>query len=308
MLKEFLPDEIYNAIIKKHSINEVNEIRIRAKKPITILCNTKTYFLGKDGACNTPNLAIYGSGELIEEILYKASNYSVYAVNEQIKKGYITINGGIRIGISGEVVCESEIKTIKNFNSICIRIPHFIKNASLPIFNHVLNDGKLNNTLIISPPGAGKTTMLRDLIFQFSNHNYPYNVFIADERGEVTGGENSNINLGYFYDSVSFLNKKDSILLGIRSMSPNIIATDELGDKDDFDAVEYAINCGVCVIATMHAEDIDDLKNKPEFKRFIENKYFKRYIVLSKQNGVGTIQGVYKENLTKVYGGILWLE
>ena len=148
--------------------------------------------------------------------------------------------------------------------------------------------------------------MLRDLIFQFSNHNYPYNIFIADERGEITGGKNSNINLGNFCDAVCFLNKKDSLILGIRSMSPNIIATDDLGAKEDFEALEYAINCGIKVIATMHAGSIEELKQKPEFKPFIENKYFKRYIVLSSERGVGTIEGVYRENFTKIYGASVW--
>lgn len=303
MLKDFLPEFLYTAIIKKNSECEINEIRIRANKPITILCNTKSYFVGENGACNSHNQSLFGTYDLIRDIIFKASNYSIYAVNEQIKKGYLTLNDGIRIGLSGEVVNDGEIRTIKNFSSICIRIPHVIKNVSLSIFNHVLNDGNLNNTLIISPPGAGKTTMLRDIIYQFSNHNYPYNVFIADERGEITGGEKSNINLGYFTDSVTFLNKADSMLLGIRSMSPDIIATDELGASEDFNAIEYAINSGVNVIATMHAGSLDELKNKPEFKRFIDNKYFKRYIVLSKANGIGTIEGVYRENFTKIYGG-----
>ena len=147
--------------------------------------------------------------------------------------------------------------------------------------------------------------MLRDIIFQLSNHNYPLNVFIADERGEITGGQNSGLNLGYFCDSVSFLNKKDSFLLGIRSMSPDVVVCDELGNNQDFDAVEYAVNCGTAVIATVHANGIDELKNKPEFKRLLENKYFKNYVVLSKANGAGTIEGVYKDNLSKVYGACL---
>lgn len=306
MLKDFLPEWLYNALIKSKSETEINEIRIRTNKPITFLCNTKTYFLGENGAVSSPNLAYIASYELIADIVFKASNYSVYAVNEQIKKGYIMVDGGIRIGLVGEVVYDGEIKTINNFSSICIRIPHAIKNVSLPIFNHILNDGNLQNTLIISPPGAGKTTLVRDIIYQFSNHNYPYSVFIADERGEITGGKNSNINLGYFYDSVCFLNKKDSLLLGIRSMNPNIVVTDELGGIEDFNAIEYAINSGICVIATIHASCLEELKNKPELKQFLEKKYFKKYVVLSKERGVGTIEGVYRENFTKIYGGTLW--
>lgn len=304
MLKDFLPHVIYNALTSKLSEYEINEIRLRAGKPITVICNTKHYFLSENGICNSPNQAIFASKELLIDIVFKASDYSIYSVNEQLKQGFLTVKGGIRLGICGDVAIDSEIKTINNFSSICIRVPHQIKNASLPIFNHVLNNGDINNTLIISPPGAGKTTLLRDLIFQFSNHNYPYNIFIADERGEITGGEDG-FNLGHFCDAICFLNKKDSMLMGIRSMSPDIIVTDELGAEDDFYALQYAMNCGVKVVATVHAQNIEELKRKPAFAKLIEDKYFKRYIVLSKENGIGTIEGVYRENLTRVYGGAI---
>lgn len=302
MLKDFLPQQIYDALTQKNSEEEINEIHIRINKPITFLCNTKMFFLSNDGACSSPMQAIYGSEELIENIIFKASDYSLYSVNEQIKHGYIMVSGGIRIGVCGDAVVDGDIRTIKNFSSICIRVPHTVKNSSLPIFNQILNDGYINNTLIISSPGAGKTTMIRDIVYQFSSHNYPYNVFIADERGEITGGINSNINLGNFYDSMSFLSKSDALLLGVRSMSPNIVVCDELGGDEDYNALEYALNSGVAVIASIHAKDIGDLKNKLEFKRFLENKYFKRYVVLSKKNGAGTIEGVFDENMMRIYG------
>lgn len=304
MLKDILPQEIYNPLMLKLNEFEINEIRLRANKPINVICNTKHYFLSPSGICNSTNQAIFASKELINDVIFKASDFSIYSINEQLKQGFLTVSGGIRIGVCGDVAIDESIKTINNFSSICIRVPHLIKNASLAIFNQILNNGEINNTLIISPPGAGKTTMLRDIVYQFSNHNYPFNVYIVDERGEICGGDNG-FNLGNFCDSVSFLNKKDSIQLGIRSMNPDIIVCDEIGAGEDFDALEYAINCGVKVIATVHAKSIEELKNKQNFARLIEKKYFQRYIILSKENGVGTITGVYRENFTKIYGGAI---
>lgn len=305
MLKDILPSFIYMALTVKNSEQEINEIRLRIDKPIAVIINTKTYFLSENGVCNTPNQAIYATSDLLGDIVFRACDYSIYSVNEQLKQGFLMVDGGIRLGICGDVVVDGDIKTIKNYTSICIRIPHIVKNVSLPIFKQILCNGEINNTLIISPPGAGKTTMLRDLIYQFSNHNYPYNIFIADERGEITCGNKNNFIGSNFYDSISFLNKKDSILMGIRSMSPDIVVTDELGSKEDFLALEYAMTCGVKIIATLHSSSIDDLKSKAEFKNILENKMFKRIVVLSKSQGVGTIEGVYKENLTKIYGGAI---
>lgn len=305
MLKDILPNCIYQALISKSCEQEINEIRFRQDKPITVLCNTKNYFLSENGLCNSPNQAIKSTNELINDIVFKACDYSIYSVNEQLKQGFLMVDGGIRLGLCGEIVFDKEVKTIKNFTSLCVRVPHIIKNASMPIFHQILSDGVVNNTLIISPPGAGKTTMLRDIIYQFSYHNYPYDIFIADERGEITCGNKSNYLCSNFYDALCFLNKKEAIMMGVRSMSPDIVVVDELGSNDDFYALEYAMTCGVKIIATLHASSILDLKNKEIFKNIADKKMFQRIVVLSKENGVGTIQGIYKDDFTKIYGGVV---
>ena len=306
MVGKVLPQNIALALYKKQCDYDINEIRIRLNKPIVVICNQRAYFLSFDGLCSNPNSAIIASKEIIDEIVFKASDYSLYSVNEQIKQGYLTVDGGIRIGLCGEVVLEGDkIKTIKDFTSLCIRIPHDIKGVCKPIFNKIVESDNVLNTLIISPPGAGKTTMLRDIIFQLSSHNYSYNVFIADERGEIVGGKDNPFNLGCFFDYISFLNKKESLIFGLRSISPDIVVTDEISKEEDISIIKHLIGCGVSVIATVHAKDIDDLKRKEAFKDFIMGRYFKRYIVLSKANGVGTIEGVYREDLTRIYGGTL---
>ena len=306
MLSDFLPKAICDAIYLKNTEQDINEIRIRLNSPIVIVCNLKTFFLSENGLNCNPNMAFFADSDLLNSIIFKASEFSMYSVNEQLKQGFLTVDGGIRIGVCGEVVIENNnIKTIKNISSICIRVPHQIKGVSRPIFNHLVSNEKINNTLIISPPGAGKTTMLRDIIYQFSYHNYPYNIFVADERGEITGGQNSKYELGYFFDSISFVSKKESILLGLRSMSPDIIITDEIGDKSDIQALVHIMNCGVSVIASIHGNSIEELRKNNTLSELFEGRYFKRYIVLSKRDGVGTIEGVYREDFTKIYGGTI---
>jgi len=108
MLNNFLPADVYDALVKKCSIDEITEIHIRKNKPICVVCNTKTYFLSGAGICSNLSLAIFASEQMIEQIVFKASNYSLYAKNEQLKKGYIMVDGGIRIGVCGEVVFDDE--------------------------------------------------------------------------------------------------------------------------------------------------------------------------------------------------------
>jgi len=307
MLKDFLPKKICDCLYLRITDEDINEIRFRLNCPITIKCNLKTYFLSDNGLCGSPSTALYTTKEMLEDIVFKASEFSMYSVSEQLKQGFITVDGGVRLGVCGEVAPEgNEIKAIKNITSICVRVPHEIKGISKSVFNQIVNDDKVLNTLVISPPGAGKTTLLRDLVYQISYHNYPYNVFIADERGELVGGSKLPFNLGYFYDCLSFVKKSKSMLLGLRSMSPDIVVTDEIGENDDCDAILKLMTCGVSVIASVHADSIEDLRKKPALLELIDGKYFDRFIVLSKRDGVGTIEGVYRGDFSKIYGGTIW--
>ena len=147
----------------------------------------------------------------------------------------------------------------------------------------LLSGDHVLSTLVLSPPGAGKTTFLRDFVCQLSERNYAFNVLVLDERGELDLGESSA--LGNFADKISFARKKVGFENGIRSLSPNIIVTDELGQEEDLDAVRYAVNCGVTIIASAHADSIETLLKKPAFKEVIDEKVFSRYVLLSLRNG-----------------------
>lgn len=299
MLKDILPDDIYEILSNYVNFKAINEIRLRADKPILLSIGGQRIFLGAKGTTASLKEALYASKIMIEDVIFRASECSIYSVNEQIKRGYIVTRGGIRLGIGGDLIEENgNIKTMSNFTSLNIRLPHEIRNCSLPAFDSILNKDKILNTLVISPPGAGKTTFLRDFVLQLSLRNYAYNVLILDERGEIDLGKEGSI--GNFADKISFARKSIGFENGIRALSPNLIVTDELGQKEDVKAVIFAVNSGVSILASVHSDSMDSFLKKPYFEDLISNKIFKRYVLLSMRNGPGTLEGIYDENFTRL--------
>lgn len=303
MFEKFIPEPFLSALIRNININQINEIRFRAMKPVIVYLFGQAYFLSENGITTDIKQALVAQKEVLDEIVFRASECSIYAVNEQIKKGFLTVAGGIRIGIGGTAVFEGkELKTIKNFVSLNIRVPHEIKNCSLLAFKYIVENMRLRNTLIISPPGAGKTTFLKDFVFQLSDRNYSVNVLVLDERGEIASVNDRGESLlnSNFADVLSFMPKKDGAIFGIRSLAPNLILTDEVASTDDINSLYYAGNCGVNVMATVHAASIFELKKKPEFEKILKDKFFSRYIVLSMREGPGTYEGIFDENFERL--------
>ncbi len=297
MLEGILPDQIYIPIANKVGFSRLNEIRLRMDKPVLLSSCGQKFFLGDNGPCKDLNKAIFCNRSMIEEIVFRASECSIYSVNEQIKKGYIVTSEGVRIGLAGNVVEENGfLKTMTSFSSINIRLPHEIRNCSLKVFSSIVKDTGILNTLIISPPGAGKTTFLRDFVWQLSERNLAYNILVLDERGELNIGKG----LGIFSDIISFSSKKLGFENGIRSLAPNVIVTDELGEWEDIEAVKYASNSGVKIIASVHSDSIEAFARKQAFKELLEEKIFKRFVLLSMREGPGTLEGVFDENLSRL--------
>ena len=164
-------------------------------------------------------------------------------------------------------------------------------------------ESDIKNTLIISAPGNGKTTFLRDLIYQFSQHNLNKNILVADERNEICSMENGQavLDMGCFCDIYTNCSKKFAFTKGIRSMRPDVILTDEIDLESDLNIILEAINCGVNVIATIHAKDIEQLKKKNKFDYVLQNKFFSRFIILTNDEGPGTLTKIYDEKLNLVY-------
>jgi stage III sporulation protein AA len=298
-----LPEHLREAL-RTLPWDRVYEIRLRANSPIIVCISGRSFYVTSQGAVQSLQGA---AGEIIavtrtdlDTIIHKASNYSIYAVNEQIKQGFITIHGGIRIGICGEIVSENgKISTIKNVSSLNIRIPHQIRGCSYQVLPFVFGNGKPLKTLIISPPGAGKTTFLRDLACQVSDKYHLLNTLVLDERGEIAAshlGENQ-LDVGAGTDVITGCTKLYGFDNGIRSMRPDVIITDEVATREDIEMVRLAARSGVCIFASVHASGIDEIRMKPNFADILAERVFDRYVVLAVKDSAGVVMGVYDANL-----------
>lgn len=293
-MKNILPDWLYKQILNNYNLSGIQELRIRKNQPIQI-CYKGSYveLKGNSGLYLKPIIA---TTELIDYIISNVTKKSLYAFEEQIKNGYIVTENGIRIGICGTVVNSNDkITFIKNITSLNIRIAHSVRGCSGEIINYIYSNGLVKNTLIVSSPGAGKTTLLRDIINKLSEEFDVKNIMVVDEKFEIEE-EHQLYNLGKNVDVMQGSNKKFAFYSGIKVMNPNVIATDELITEEDIEGVKFAIRSGVKVLATVHANSLEEIKSKLYFDKIINDKYFERIIVLSKRNGVGTIEGVFDEN------------
>lgn len=304
MLEKILTRELNELINSKLNFEKLYELRIRVNAPITVNYGGKYYYLTREGISASEIDALSADSSLVETIVFNASNYSIYAVNYMLQHCFVACQGGVRIGVCGEVVVEDgKIITLKNFSQVNIRVPHQVKNCSLRAIKYLIDETGFKNTLIISPPGAGKTTFIRDIAYQLSNLNLAYNLLILDERFEIASCVNGEAmhDVGKFTDVLSGCKKEFGFMEGIRSMRPDIIFCDEIASVEDVEAVRFAINSGVKIVATTHAYNLADFRSKKSFKELVEGQFFDRYIVLSNKEGPGTYEGIFDKRFTCLY-------
>jgi len=303
-LHDVLPDQLQE-VFKYLPIDKIYEFRLRSDKPVVVCLGGRNLFLTAAGLTTEKEGAITVSRTDLDSILHKASNYSIYAINDQLKEGYLTIQGGIRIGIAGTVVMNDEkVITIKDIQSLNIRIPHEVCGCSYPILPYVFTDRTPLSTLIISPPGAGKTTLLRDLAWQIGDKFALKNALVLDERGEIAAnqhGENQ-LDVGETTDVITGCSKIYGFSNGIRSMRPDVILTDEVATKDDIEMIKLATRSGVVVMASVHAGNIDEIRQKPYWADIVRDQVFDRFVVLKVGERAGEVAGVYDKNLKLMAG------
>ncbi len=274
--------------------DELEEIRLRQGMPVVLEYRDGTFFIddkGKPTLIDDGNLLVSAKQDIIEA-LELISHSSLYAHNNDIKNGYITISGGNRVGITGYGVLDNgELKSLKEISGLNYRIAREVISCGDRLMDIIMDTNRVKNTLIISPPGCGKTTLLRDIARNISL--LKKRVSIVDERGEITAVFNgfSGYSLGNCTDIMAGVPKDKGMLMMLRSMSPEVIVTDELGTEEEIRAVENIINSGVSIIATMHGKDEKQLRKRKEILRLLD--FFECFIVLSKRFGAGTIEEVY---------------
>lgn len=309
---DYLPKHIKLMVrgLPEAVICNVEEIRLRLGKPLSLVgCGTEV-FLGANGAV----LPEFQQAYLVTENDLKSSmqlvsNFSMYSVEEELRNGFVTVNGGHRVGVCGRAVIENgKVKTIKDVSYMNFRVAKEIIGASDKVIGYLIRSPDcIYNTLIISPPQCGKTTLLRDLVRSLSSGTgnkacRGMKVSLVDERSEIAACSMGipRKDVGIRTDVLDGCPKAEGIIMMIRSMSPEVIATDEIGRKEDADAIIDAVNAGVKVITTIHGSSMVDFICKQNLNR-IQKGVFERYVFLSRSDGVGTLEAVLDGSFSVLY-------
>lgn len=274
----------------------LQEVRLRAGYPVILL------YAGKEKI-----MSIQATERSIRETLDYVSNYSLYAYENELKQGFITIEGGHRVGMAGQVLIgNGRVENLKYISSLNIRVSHEIVGCADKLFPYITHNRQMYHTLIISPPRCGKTTLLRDMIRQISDGNEYVKgctVGVVDERSELAGcyqGIPQN-HMGMRTDVLDGCPKAEGMLMLIRSMSPQVIAVDEIGAPEEVQAIKYAMHCGCKMIATVHGESLEEIQKKPLLEQMIREHCFERYVVLNNRKRVGEIVGIYDASHNRIY-------
>lgn len=280
-------------------LDGLEEIRLRRGRPLEVIANQQSYFLTPQGGLSkNPKQGWVLTDDTADKVLNLISNHSLYALQEELKRGYVTVTGGHRVGITGKVLVEQgRVEGMKDIASFNIRVAREKKGVANPIIPYLIEGGTILNTLIISPPQCGKTTLLRDLVRLISygnTHLSGKKVALVDERSEVAGCFRGipQKDVGIRTDVLDGCPKAEGMMMMVRSMSPDVVVTDEIGREEDAEAVREILNAGVSLLTTVHGKDIQDILRRPTLADIMATGIFQRFVVLSRRRGAGTVEGI----------------
>ncbi|NLT58384.1 MAG: AAA family ATPase [Clostridiales bacterium] len=269
----------------------VTELRLRADLPVTVTHRGEVFYLSSVGGltpiCDRP--VTLSAGEL-EAVFHALCRDSLYARAEEIANGFVTYRG-CRAGLCGEAVREAgRVVGFRRLSAINLRIAREHKGVAKELLSHVLEDGALRATLLAAPPGCGKTTMLRDLCRLLSLRRY--RVAVIDERSEIAGEPGRRFDLAAT-DVLSGLPKAVGMEMALRTLAPQVMVIDELGDEQEVQGLLNCLNAGVPVVASCHAATLEQLGRRPQVRRLLKAGALERVVLLEGER-LGEIQAVYE--------------
>lgn len=287
----FLPEKMGKSVDKTGLWNSLEEIRIRLHQPVQLVAHQTETFLNEFPITK----------EIMQVTFQKLSRYSVYACKEEIQEGFITLPGGHRAGLCGKMYYDAEgYRQIGDITSVNIRIAHEKPGCCRAFFHKLTDQDSFLDTLIVSPPGYGKTTYLRDLVLHISEgyKDFPgKNISVVDERGEIGNDtmEGQGFHLGKRTDVLDRCPKAEGLLMMLRTMGPSVLAADEIGSDKDIEALRIIRNSGCVLLMTAHGKSREELLRRPVLGEYLMSQPFRRYVVIKKQGGGERMVHVYDE-------------
>ena len=276
-LKYIFPPRLSQILVSVNAQRALEEIRIRVNRQVQLIYSDGDEMISD----------IVATADDCARLLINICEHSIYAREEELKQGFVTI-GGCRIGLCGRAITErGHIKRLADVTGFNIRIAREVRDAAKHIIKSLIDGfGRPVSSLLISPPGTGKTPALREMARRCSDGVgvIPKKVCVVDERNELSGSVNgiASLDLGCRTDILTGCPKADGMMMAVRSMSPEILLTDELGNDRDAAAALEAVNCGIALIASAHASDMAELRSRPSMNALLSEGAFKKVLRLTR--------------------------